>query len=163
MTRRGLAALALSLAGPAALAETRIPAPAQVAAPGDVAVTADGRSGTREVTAAALAKLRVETLTLAGRHGPQVFQGPTLWSVLAQTGLVSPDMRTRSHSTVSVIGSDGYAAVLALGELDPAFEGKQVLLATRRDGAALARPHLAVPGDRAMSRDVHDVVGIVIR
>jgi hypothetical protein len=32
-----------------------------------------------------------------------------------------------------VTGRDGYAAVLALAEIDPEFEGKQVLLAYRRD------------------------------
>jgi hypothetical protein len=37
-----------------------------------------------------------------------------------------------------VTGRDGYVAVPALAEIDPDFEGKQVILAYRRNGEVLA-------------------------
>ena len=56
-------------------------------------------------------------------------------------------------------GSDGYRALVAYGELDPAFENKQILLAVRQDGVSLAEQgaRLVVPGDIAGGRYVTGV------
>jgi hypothetical protein len=52
-------------------------------------------------------------------------------------------------------------AVLALAEIDPEFEGKQVLLAFRRDGQPMpGELRLVVPGDRRGGRSARDVVRI---
>jgi hypothetical protein len=63
---------------------------------------------------------------------------------------------------VAVTGRDGYVAVLALAEIDPEFEGKQVLLAYRRNNQPFSNNELrlVVPGDRRGGRSVHDVVRI---
>ena len=46
--------------------------------------------------------------------------------------MLGSEPRTRLRHTIVVTGRDGYAAVLALAETDPEFEGKQVVLAYRR-------------------------------
>jgi len=46
--------------------------------------------------------------------------------------MLGSEPRTRLRHTIVVTGRDGYAAVLALAEIDPEFEGKQVVLAYRR-------------------------------
>jgi len=60
-------------------------------------------------------------------------------------------------------GSDGYAAAISEGEIDPKLEGKQIILATMKDGTALDRPRLIVPIDAHASRSVHDVSAIEVR
>jgi DMSO/TMAO reductase YedYZ molybdopterin-dependent catalytic subunit len=46
-----------------------------------------------------------------------------------------------------------------MGEIDPAFEGKQVLLAYEGDGKAIPL-RLVVPGDKRGGRAVKDVVRV---
>jgi DMSO/TMAO reductase YedYZ molybdopterin-dependent catalytic subunit len=90
--------------------------------------------------------------------------GPLLWTLLARAGLRDePGPRTAARHAILVTGSDGYAATIAIGEIDPALEGKQVILATATDGPPLSAPKLIVPGDRHGARDVHDVVSIMVR
>ncbi|MCW2758253.1 MAG: hypothetical protein JWO46_1999 [Nocardioidaceae bacterium] len=57
-------------------------------------------------------------------------------------------------------GADGYRAVVAWGEIDPGFEGKQVLVALTENGVALAKPRLVVPGDAKGGRYVSDLVDL---
>jgi hypothetical protein len=70
----------------------------------------------------------------------------------------------RLRDFVSVTASDGYQALVAYGEIDPAFENKQVLLATTQDGVSLANqgPRLVLPGDGAGGRYVSGVVQVRI-
>ena len=78
-------------------------------------------------------------------HGPlhAEFSGPLLWTVLHVTPAIdpkAPKLVLREAALVS--GSDGYAALLALGEIAPAFEDKKVILATSMNGQAPRRPAL---------------------
>jgi hypothetical protein len=75
------------------------------------------------------------------------------------------DPHVRLRHTVAVTGRDGYAAVLALAEIDPEFEGKKVLLAYRRNNQPFPNNELrlVVPGDRRGGRSVHDVMRIELR
>ena len=52
-----------------------------------------------------------------------------------------------------------------LAELDPEFEGKEVLIANTADGRPMADGglRLVVPGDQRGGRSVHDLVRIVVR
>ena len=52
---------------------------------------------------------------------------------------------------------------LAIGELDPAFEGKQVIIATTEDGKLLPQPELVVPGDKKAGRRVKNVAAIEVQ
>src|SRR3954469_11570539 len=100
-------------------------------------------------------------------HGTEQasYTGALLWSVLDSAGVLAGDPRARLQRTVAVTGRDGYVAVLALAEIDPEFEGKQVLLAYRRNNQPFSNNELrlVVPGDRRGGRSVHDVVRIELR
>ena len=67
------------------------------------------------------------------------FEGVTVKAVLARAGVgFGETMRgKRLASCLLVEASDGYRAVIALLELDPAFTDKQVLLAFLKDGKPL--------------------------
>jgi hypothetical protein len=90
------------------------------------------------------------------------YKGPLLWSVLEDAGVLGADRRMRIRQIIVVTGRDGYTAALALAEIDPQYEGKQVLLAYRRNGHAMdgSAVRLVVPGDRRGGRNVSDVVRI---
>lgn len=94
------------------------------------------------------------------------FTGASLWEVLVSAGLVDPkDHHGIARSVVLVTADDGYAAALGLGEIAPELEGKRVLVAYQRDGAALPDdklPRLVIPGDRRGSRAVFAIARIDI-
>ena len=100
-------------------------------------------------------------------HGPShaAFDGPLLWDVLVREGAVDPAKpREQPARAVLVTGSDGYSAVLALGEISPEFANRKVLLAERMNGQPLGPDHLriVVPGDKRGGRSVRDVVRLAI-
>jgi len=103
-----------------------------------------------------------------GMHGKETatYTGVSLWDVLMQAGAFDPSKpRSRVAIVVYVTGRDGYTVALAIPEMDPAFEGKHVIIAYRKDGQLL--PHgdvrLVVPGDLHGARSVRDVVAIAVR
>jgi hypothetical protein len=83
--------------------------------------------------------------------------------VLGSAAAIDPS-KPRDHvrQTVTLTGRDGYTAVLALGEIDPSFEGKPVIVAAQMDGQKLDQPRLIVPGDQHGGRSVHDLVRITV-
>jgi len=95
-----------------------------------------------------------------GVHAGRV-SGVLLWDVLQQAGLVNdPAKHGLLRHTLMVTGRDGYAVAFSLGELSPAGTADPVLLV--RD-AGTRHFDVAVPGDHAGARDVHDVVHIAVR
>jgi len=129
-----------------------------------------GPSGAVTVlTPARLAGLPVvtETVSFGTDHGESTatYSGPLLWAVLQAGGAVGGDMPKAAVREYAVVtGADGYRAVVALGEVSPAFENKEVILATRVNGEALGPGHdrLVVPGERRGGRSVRDVVRIAV-
>jgi Oxidoreductase molybdopterin binding domain len=121
---------------------------------------------TRNIDPATIEKLPAveQKISFLTGHGPEqaTYTGALLWSVIESTEMSGGDRRTRLHRTIWVTGRDGYTAVLALAEIDPEFEGKQVILAYRRDGKPIDGNtlRLVVPGDRYGGRSVRDVVRI---
>jgi DMSO/TMAO reductase YedYZ molybdopterin-dependent catalytic subunit len=155
MTRRPLALLA-SLALFGAL-------PAQAAEP----LAVQGPGGPVTISAEDLAKLPSIQLNMsfATEHGPRqaVFEGPLLWTVLDHTHAVDPaHHRGDVRQIVLLTGQDGYTAVLALGEISPEFENKQIILAEQMDGKPLDHLRVVVPGDKRGGRGVHDLVRIAV-
>ncbi len=129
-------------------------------------VTVQGLSGlVATLNAAGLDKLP-PVHAQASFHGTgSSFDGPPLWSLLNASGaLTNTPPRALVHEAVRVTGADGYVAVLALGEISPDFEGKQVILADRQDGKPLpdGQWRLVVPGDKRGGRSVRDVTAITI-
>jgi len=115
----------------------------------------------RTLTAADLAALPPTTLDLSfdTGKGPQraTYTGVLLWTLLAQAELVdAPGKRTHPLHTIVARGRDGYAVALAVGEVDPYFEGKEVIVAYLRDGKP-EEPRLVVPGDKHGGRGVRDL------
>ena len=155
--RRGLLAAALVLSALAASAQE----PATVTVSGTV-------QHPLTLTVADLKAMPAIDVTVSQQtdRGPSQgkFRGTLLWVVIDKAGLLnSAEKNAYLRHTLLVSGSDGYAAALSEGEIDPKLEGKQVILAYQKDGAALDRPRLVVPGDRHAARGVHDVVTIEVK
>jgi hypothetical protein len=97
------------------------------------------------------------------------YEGVSLGDVVRKAGgpsgeaIKGPKLKT----VVIVKASDGYEAVFALPELDPAFTAKVVLLADRREGVPLSGKEgmyrLIVPDEKRQARWVRQVVSIELR
>ena len=104
------------------------------------------------------------TVTLAHDAQKASYTGALLWAVVSAAAPTNlPGDRTHVQHTVLARGKDGYAVALAIGELDPNLEGKQVLVAYERDGKPLPAPRLVVPGEAHPARSVKDLVAIEVR
>jgi hypothetical protein len=90
--------------------------------------------------------------------------GPLLLDVLNTAGIEdAPGKKTHFLHVIMAHGSDGYTVAVAIGEIDPRGEGKQIIIALQQDGQALKTPHLIVPRDNAFARGVRDLAGIEVR
>jgi hypothetical protein len=97
-------------------------------------------------------------------HGQQSdhYTGALLWDVVQKAGITDePGAKAKHHlqHAVIVTGRDGYAVAVAIGEIDPDFENKTILLV---DDGAEKGIRLIVPGDKKGGRAVRDVVKIEI-
>ncbi|GAA1310172.1 hypothetical protein [Pseudonocardia xinjiangensis] len=125
--------------------------------PGSVqVVTADGRV---TLTGDELNRLPAKkvSVTFVGPRGPETHteSGPSLTDALRAAGV-----NARSKTAVVAVGSDNYAAAVTPAEAT--LTGKQLILSTVEDGAALKQPRLVVDGDIGGGRYVSDVVTIEI-
>jgi hypothetical protein len=58
------------------------------------------------------------------------YTGVLLWTLLAKAQpIVEPGKNASLKHTLLITGRDGYAVTLAVGEIDPHYEGKQVIIA----------------------------------
>ena len=136
---------------------------------GDVQILApNGHAATLDPAALAHMPPVTTQVSFLTEHGAEAadYTGATLWSVLQQLHLVtSANPRDREKLAIVVTGHDGYAVVLAMAEIDPAFESKQILLADEVNGHPMpaGEIRLVVPGDRHGGRSVRDVARIDIR
>lgn len=97
----------------------------------------------------------------AGSYG-----GVLLWALVEKAGLQAGEGKNAAlRRTLLVTGSDGYAVALAIGEIDPHYGGKPVLLAYESGEPAmpLDAPRLVVPGDAHGGRNVRGVVHIEVK
>lgn len=99
------------------------------------------------------------------KHGDQkgTFTGPLLWTLLSKASVQDKDAKTHLRHVIMVSGSDGYTVALAIGEIDPSYEGKSVLVAYEKDGQPLDGLKLVVPGDREGGRAVSDIAKIDVQ
>ena len=142
------------------------PALADPAGPLDLRI---GAGATRQFTHEELGRYpttEVEVPTSeGGGTGRARYAGVLLWTLLEAAGLAGMRGPDRVRQVITVTGQDGYAAVLALGEIDPDLEGKQVIVATSADGRPIGPGtlRLVVPGDRWGGRNVREVVRVEVR
>jgi hypothetical protein len=132
------------------------------AAPGDIIIATPTAAIT--VTPAQIATLPAvkQHVSFGTDHGPMSadFAGPLLWSVLNQAHPIP--LKSAVRGAVIITGADGYTALIALGELAPAFENKQIILATSMNAKPLPPGHfrIVVPHDAKGGRSVYDVVNL---
>jgi DMSO/TMAO reductase YedYZ molybdopterin-dependent catalytic subunit len=135
---------------------------------GGITITGPSREpvtlSAEELSRLPMTQVNVAFLTEHGTHSA-AFEGPLLWTVLQDAGALDPTRHNEQVSqTVAVVGRDGYRAVLAVGEIAPEFEGKQIIVAERMDGKPLDAGHLrvVVPLDKRGGRSVRDIVRIEV-
>lgn len=156
-----LVALLAATGTPPAAAQAEPPAPLELALQGRV-------EHPRTLALADLQALPPVTVEIERTEASGVqhasFTGALLWTLVTTAGPVDePGKRTFLQHTLLARGRDGYAAALAVGELDPNFEGKQVLVAYAQDGKALPALRLVIPAEARPGRNVRDVVAIEVR
>jgi hypothetical protein len=103
-----------------------------------------------------------------GSENTATFEGVALKTVLTKGGVeFGHSMRgKRLASCLLVEAADGYAAVIALPEIDPDFTDKQIVLAFLQDGKPLdakAGPYrIVIPDEKRMARWVRQVTTLKI-
>ncbi len=97
------------------------------------------------------------------------FTGALLWDVIsaAQPNMNADLRNDRLSMFVVVTGADGYQAVIAWGEIDPAYGNQPILIAYEQDGSPIADDlgalRLVVPADGHGGRYVRGVVNLSLR
>src|SRR5262245_24146704 len=97
------------------------------------------------------------------------FEGSPLVAVLTLAGVkFGEDLRGKNLELYLVVeAADGYRAVFALPELDPAYTDNVILLADKRDGKPLDAKEgplrIVVPDEKRQARWVRQVTGLVIK
>lgn len=117
-----------------------------------------------------LAKLPRRSVRAIDHTGKEAeFEGSTLSEILTLAGLkFGEGLRGKNLELYLIVEAmDGYRAVYALPELDPASTDKVILLATKRDGKAMDDKEgplrIVVPDEKRHSRWVRQVTGLVIK
>ncbi|HEY7182539.1 MAG TPA: molybdopterin-dependent oxidoreductase [Blastocatellia bacterium] len=123
-----------------------------------------------KLTAADLAKLPRRSVRAKDHDGKESeFEGSPLIEVLKLAGVkFGEGLRGKNLALYLVVeASDGYRAVYALPELDPAYTDKVVMLVDKRDGKALDAKEgplrIVVPDEKMHARWVRQVTGLVVK
>lgn len=154
----------------AAFALSAVAVAADVSAPSGITVGGQVQS-TLKLSIDDLRKMPATDVdvTYTTHHGQETgkFTGVLLWTVLEKAVMVDGAGKgAMLRHVITVTGRDGYAVVLAAGELAPDFANKAVILAYARDGKPLKPEEgvrLIVPGDKRAGRAVRDVVAIDVK
>lgn len=113
---------------------------------------------------AALQALPASTQTVGGAS----YTGVSLWTLLNTTTGLQTDstLKNPSLSMYAVAtGSDGYKALVSLGEIDPGFGNRGALVAYSVNGAPLGAngvARLVVAGDTKLGRSVSNLAAIEV-
>jgi hypothetical protein len=101
-------------------------------------------------------------------NAPATFDAVALSVILEKAGIGFGDTLKgkRLVSCLLVEAADGYRAVIALPEIDPAFTDKQIVLAYLKDGKPLDEKEgpyrIVIPGEKRMARWVRQVTTLKI-
>jgi DMSO/TMAO reductase YedYZ molybdopterin-dependent catalytic subunit len=123
-----------------------------------------------KLTAADLAKLPHRSVRAKGHDGKEAeFEGVPVVEVLKLAGVkFGDDLRGKNLALYLLVETaDGYRAVFALPELDPAYTDKLILLADKREGNPLDDKEgplrIVIPDEKRQARWVRQVTGLVIK
>lgn len=111
----------------------------------------------------ALRALPATTVTV----GPDQYTGVALWTLLDGLALTSDaSIKNPLLSMYAVAtGSDGYKAIVSIGEIHPSFGNARAVVAYQINGSPLDRngmARLVMPDDQAGSRRVSNLIGIEV-
>ena len=123
------------------------------------------------LSAAELKAISHISVTIHNSHtnADETYSGVRLSDLIAKVGApLGSELRGKALANyVVATGSDGYKAVLALGEVDPSFHAGEVLVADTMDGKpldALSGPFkLVVTEDKRPARSVRNLVSIELK
>lgn len=127
-----------------------------------------GPSGARQLTAEQIAALPRTSVTISDHGVSATFEGTELANILSIAGVPAGEKLRGKELThyVMIHAADGYNALFALPELDPAWTDRKVILADRRDGKPLSEKEgpfrVVVEGDKRQGRCVRQVTRIMI-
>jgi hypothetical protein len=117
-----------------------------------------------------LSKLQRRSVRAKDHSGTEsTFEGVALVDVLQLAGVKFGDgLRGKSLALYLVVeAADGYRAVFALPEIDPAYNDRVVLLADRRDGAKFSDAdgplRIILQGEKRQARWVRQVTALIIK
>ena len=120
-----------------------------------------------KLSVADLAKLPRQTVTATDHDGRTAsFEGVPLVDILRLAGMeFGEKLRGKSLASFLVVeAADGYRAVFALPELDPAYTEQTILLVDRRDGKVLSEAEgqwrIVVPNEKRQARWVRQVIAL---
>lgn len=147
-----------------------VPALAQEAAPGvpsasvrlDGSVKAPATYSLMDLAALSSASV---TLNIPGHDAASgSWRGVPLMALIQKAGTVEEKGHGDYLQHVIIArGTDGYGVAIAIGEIEPKFEGKQAIVAYQKDGAALPSLRLIIPGDTHAGRDVRDLAELTVK
>ncbi len=132
----------------------------------------EGVDGTKfTLTVDQIRQMPQQSVTIFNPHTKSTgkYEGVLLADVLAKANTPSGDQLRgdEMRDYVEVGGRDGYKAVFALAELDPAFQDNKVLVAISSDGKPLDEKlgpvRIVVPQDKRPARNVRMVMTIAVR
>jgi hypothetical protein len=134
----------------------------------DVALTIHGVSGrdgaarpALELSLADLAAMPRTTVQLTVDAKPHTIEGVLVYEVLKKAGQPFGDQMRKAQLMKYAVCSarDGYRALFALPEFDPAFTAAGALIADRMDGQPLPAGkgplRLVIPGEKTGSRSIY--------
>jgi hypothetical protein len=121
----------------------------------------------------ALSAQTVETQAAPGRrvevHPARSFSGPLLWDLLDSAG-IQLDETIHEHFLRKIVvarGAEGFAVVIAGGEIEPRFFNAPIIAALEDPDGPLGEAdggiRLALPQDKAIARGIKGVVSLELR
>jgi len=114
---------------------------------------------------AMLGGLPVASVSVGYGSAKSTYTGVLVWDLLKKAELLDGAGKGGAlRHTLLVTAGNGYAVAVALGELDPAYGNKRVLLAYHSSDGSVSFEHLKllVPGDLHAGRAVRDVTTIEV-
>jgi hypothetical protein len=155
------------------VAQQAPPAASEPASPekDSLLLIAKTHQGPLRLSAADLKAMPQTTVSFHNSHtnADESYSGVRLADLLAKMGVpLGSDLRGEALANyVVATGSDGYKAVLALGEVDPSFHPGEVIVADTMDGKPLdahSGPFkLVVTEDKRPARSVRNLVTIELK